>query len=318
MSDEVRDVLDTFRTIATIHPESLGAYVITMAQQTSDVLAVVLLQKELRVAQPLRVVPLFETAADLERAPRVLERLLSIDVYRNRIDDRQEVMVGYSDSAKDVGRLTAGWELFKAQEAIVATCTRLGVRVTLFHGRGGSVGRGGGPTYLALQSQPPGSIQGELRVTEQGEMIQALFGLPDIALRTLEVYTSGTVESWLMPPAPPPAEWRTIMESLSRTRAACIASYVYEQPDFLEYFHTVDATGRARRSEHRQPSVAPEAHAAAASARCAPFRGSSPGRRHACCWRHGWGSRRRSSARFARGTATICSGCTGSGRTSAR
>jgi phosphoenolpyruvate carboxylase len=235
---DVRDVLDTFAALATIHRESLGAYVITMAQQTSDVLAVVLLQKEHHVHPPLRVVPLFETAADLERAPSVLDRLLAIDVYRSQIADRQEVMVGYSDSAKDVGRLTAGWELFKAQEAIVATCARRGVKVTLFHGRGGSVGRGGGPTYLALQSQPPGSIQGELRVTEQGEMIQALFGLPDLALRTLELYTSGTVEAWLVPPKRPPAEWRTIMETLSGDACRVYRHYVYEQPDFLEYFRT--------------------------------------------------------------------------------
>jgi phosphoenolpyruvate carboxylase len=233
---DVGDVLDTFRAMATIHRESLGAYVITMAQQTSDVLAVVLLQKEHHVRPATRVVPLFETAADLERAPRVLERLLTIDAYRARIDNRQEVMVGYSDSAKDVGRLTAGWELFKAQEAIGATCARLGVRVTLFHGRGGSVGRGGGPTYLALQSQPPGSIQGELRVTEQGEMIQALFGLPDLAVRTLEVYTSGTVESWLIPPAPPRPEWRATMDALSRDACRVYRHYVYEQPAFLDYF----------------------------------------------------------------------------------
>jgi phosphoenolpyruvate carboxylase len=240
---EVQDVLDTFRAIATIHPESLGAYIITMTQQTSDVLAVVLLQKELAIPQPLRVVPLFETAADLERAPQVLGRLLTIDTYRTRIADRQEVMVGYSDSAKDVGRLTAGWELFKAQEAIGATCARLGVRVTLFHGRGGSVGRGGGPTYLALQSQPPGSIQGELRVTEQGEMIQALFGLPDLALRTLEVYTSGTLDSWLTAPPAPPTAWRTTMDALSRDACRVYRRYVYEQPEFLEYFRTSTPQG---------------------------------------------------------------------------
>jgi phosphoenolpyruvate carboxylase len=240
---DVQDVLETFRAIATMHPESLGAYVITMAQQTSDVLAVVLLQKELGVPRPLRVVPLFETAADLERAPTVLARLLTIESYRQRIADRQEVMVGYSDSAKDVGRLTAGWELFKAQEAIGATCARLGVRVTLFHGRGGSVGRGGGPTYLALQSQPPGSIQGELRVTEQGEMIQALFGLPDLALRTLEVYTSGTLDSWLTAPPVPSAGWRTTMDALSDDACRVYRSYVYEQPDFLEYFRTSTPQG---------------------------------------------------------------------------
>jgi phosphoenolpyruvate carboxylase len=134
--------------------------------------------------------------------------------------------------------VSAGWELFKAQEAIGATSARLGVRVTLFHGRGGSVGRGGGPTYLALQSQPPGSIQGELRVTEQGEMIQALFGLPDIAVRTLEVYTSGTVESWLRPPEPARHEWRVMMEALSRDARRVYRQYVYEQPAFLEYFRT--------------------------------------------------------------------------------
>ena len=108
-------------------------------------------------------------------------------------------MVGYSDSAKDVGRLTAGWELYKAQERVVSACRRHGVEVTLFHGRGGSVGRGGGPTYVAIQSQPSGSVDGTLRVTEQGEMIQALFGLPEIAVRTMEVYTSATLDAWLVP-----------------------------------------------------------------------------------------------------------------------
>ena len=124
-------------------------------------------------------------------------------------------MLGYSDSAKDVGRLTAGWELYKAQEAIVAACGRHDVRVTLFHGRGGSVGRGGGPTHLALKSQPPGSIDGTLRVTEQGEMLQALFGFSDIAVRTMEVYTTGTLEAWLVPVGDPLREWRECMDRLS-------------------------------------------------------------------------------------------------------
>jgi phosphoenolpyruvate carboxylase len=207
-----------------------------MAQQASDVLAVVLLQKEARIARPLKVVPLFETAADLQRASAVLDRLLSLDEYRSRIGGRQQVMVGYSDSAKDVGRLAAGWELYKAQESIVETCQRHDVRVTLFHGRGGSVGRGGGPTFLALKSQPPGSIDGELRVTEQGEMIQALFGLPDIAQRTMEVYTSGTLESWLKPPAPPREEWRALMEQLAADATRVYRRYAYDDPAFLDYF----------------------------------------------------------------------------------
>ena len=234
--DLVGDVLDTFRQIARIHPESLGAYVVTMTHQASDILAVHLLQQEAGVAPALRVVPLFETAADLQRAPLVLDRLLAIDAYRQRIGGRQEVMVGYSDSSKDVGRLSAAWELYTAQESIVAACRRHGIDVTLFHGRGGSVGRGGGPTYVAIQSQPAGSIDGTLRVTEQGEMIQALFGLPEIAMRTMEVYTSGTLDSWLMPGPPPRAEWRACMERLSADAGAAYRRYAHGRTDFIDYF----------------------------------------------------------------------------------
>src|SRR5688572_1548268 len=232
----VQDVLDTFRAIAAIHPESLGAYVITMTRQASDVLAVHLLQQAARVPRPLRVVPLFETAADLERAPAVLDRLLGIERYRHRVAGRQEVMVGYSDSTKDVGRLTAAWELYRAQEAIVSTCKRHGIAVTLFHGRGGTVGRGGGPTYVAIKAQPSGSVDGTLRVTEQGEMIQALFGLPDIAVRTMEVYTSATLDSWLVAGEQPSADWRACMERLGEDAAAVYRGYVRQRPEFLEYF----------------------------------------------------------------------------------
>ena len=235
-SPEVRDVLDTFAAVARIHPDSLGAYVVTMTHAASDVLAVQLLQKEACIARPLRVVPLFETAADLRGAGEVLDRLLAIEGYRRRLQGRQEVMVGYSDSTKDAGRLTAGWELFKAQETIVATCRRHGIDVTLFHGRGGSVGRGGGPTYVAIQSQPSGSVDGTLRVTEQGEMIQALFGLPDIAVRTMEVYTSGTLESWLLPGPGPRDEWRACLERLSADAARVYRGYVHDHPAFIDYF----------------------------------------------------------------------------------
>jgi phosphoenolpyruvate carboxylase len=205
---EVRDVLETFSMIGRLPRGSLNAYVITMTRAASDVLAVELLQKEAGVAAPLPTVPLFETARDLQDAAQILDVLFELPWYRSRIAGRQEVMLGYSDSAKDVGRLTAGWELYKAQEAIVAAGVRHDVRVTLFHGRGGSVGRGGGPTHLALQSQPPGSLDGTLRVTEQGEMLQALFGFPDIAIRTMEVFTTGTLEAWLLPVSAPLAEWR--------------------------------------------------------------------------------------------------------------
>jgi phosphoenolpyruvate carboxylase len=236
--DKVADVLDTFRTIARIPHESLGAYVVTMTRQASDILAVQLLQQAAAVESPLRVVPLFETADDLRRAPDVLARVLAIDAYKASTGNRQEVMVGYSDSSKDVGRLSAAWELYKAQEAIVEACRRSGVDVTLFHGRGGSVGRGGGPTYLALRSQPSGSIDGTIRVTEQGEMIQALFGLPGIATRTMEVYTSGTLDAWLTPAPAPPDEWRACMDRLSADGARAYRSYVHENASFVDYFRT--------------------------------------------------------------------------------
>ena len=232
----VRDVLDTFHAIAAIHPESLGAYVVTMTRQASDVLVVYLLQKEASVRQPLRVVPLFETAADLERSAAVLDRLFSLETYRRRVGGRQEVMVGYSDSTKDSGRLTAAWNLYRAQEAIVATCGKHGVAVTLFHGRGGTVGRGGGPTYVAIKAQPPGSVDGTLRVTEQGEMIQTLLGLPDIATRTMEVYASATLDSWLLAEQPPRSEWRACMQRLGEDAGAAYRAYVRDRPEFIDYF----------------------------------------------------------------------------------
>ncbi|MDQ3486210.1 MAG: phosphoenolpyruvate carboxylase [Acidobacteriota bacterium] len=246
-ADEIQDVLDTFRLIAATPAGSLGAYVITMTSQASDILAVEYLQRAAGVSQPLRVVPLFETSTDLEHASAVLGRLLALEWYRARIDGRQEVMIGYSDSAKDAGRLAAGWALHKAQEEVVDTCRTHGVAVTLFHGRGGSVGRGGGPTHLALMSQPPGSVDGTLRVTEQGEMIQALFGLPDIAQRTLEVYTTGTLEAWLTPAPPPPDAWRTRMDTLAATAKDAYRATVYDDPRFLDYFHA--ATPEAELAE---------------------------------------------------------------------
>ena len=234
---EVRDVLDTVRMIAAAPAGSLGAYVITMTQSASDVLAVELLQKALGVPAPLRVVPLFETARDLQHAGQVLDTLLAEPWYRARTGGRQEVMIGYSDSAKDVGRVAAGWELFKAQERVVAACARHGVQVTLFHGRGGSVGRGGGPTHLALHSQPPGSVDGTLRVTEQGEMLQALFGFPDIAVRTMEVYTTGTLDAWLTPARGASDAWRACMDRLAADAREGYRQLVYDNPRFIDYFH---------------------------------------------------------------------------------
>jgi phosphoenolpyruvate carboxylase len=232
----VRDVLDTFLVAAAIKPESLGAYVISMASQPSDVLAVQLLQMGAGLRPPLRVVPLFETVDALRGAGACIERLCAVPGYRARTEHRQEVMIGYSDSAKDGGRLAAAWELYRAQEQVVAACRGAGMHLTLFHGRGGTVGRGGGPIHLAIRSQPPGSIDGSLRVTEQGEMIDAKFGLPDIALRTLEVYTTATLTASLVATAPPSKPWRDLMQRLADTSRAAYRRAVYETPAFLEYF----------------------------------------------------------------------------------
>ena len=233
-SPALRDVFETFTVLSEIPAESLGAYVVSMAQAPSDVLAVEYLQS--LFGSRLRVVPLFEQVDDLERAARTVEALLRIPAYRARIADRQEVMVGYSDSAKDGGRLSANWALYRAQESLVTVARDAGVELTLFHGRGGSISRGGGPTFLAIRSQPPGSIQARLRVTEQGEMIQAQFGLPEIASRTLEVYTTATLDATLATPADVPRLWRETMDHLAKTARRIYREVVYEHPRFVEYF----------------------------------------------------------------------------------
>ncbi|KAL3338501.1 hypothetical protein AABB24_027565 [Solanum stoloniferum] len=256
---DVKEVLDTFKVAAELGSDSLGAYVISMASNASDVLAVELLQKDARLAvagelgRPcpggtLRVVPLFETVKDLREAGSVIRRLLSIDWYRDHViknhNGHQEVMVGYSDSGKDAGRFTAAWELYKAQEDVVAACNEYGIKITLFHGRGGSIGRGGGPTYLAIQSQPPGSVMGSLRSTEQGEMVQAKFGLPQMAVRQLEIYTTAVLLATLRPPQPPREQkWRNLMDDISNLSCRSYRSTVYENPEFLTYFH--EATPQA-------------------------------------------------------------------------
>ncbi|KAG2596163.1 hypothetical protein PVAP13_5KG144500 [Panicum virgatum] len=256
---DVKEVLDTFKVAAELGSDSLGAYVISMASNASDVLAVELLQKDARLTvsgdlgRPcpggtLRVVPLFETVKDLQEAGAAIRKLLSIDWYREHIirnhNGHQEVMVGYSDSGKDAGRFTAAWELYKAQEDVVAACNEFGIKVTLFHGRGGSIGRGGGPTYLAIQSQPPGSVMGTLRSTEQGEMVQAKFGLPQTAVRQLEIYTTAVLLATLRPPQPPrDPSWRNLMDDISRVSCAHYRRTVYEDPEFITYFQ--EATPQA-------------------------------------------------------------------------
>lgn len=238
-SEEVAEVIATCRVVAQQPPGAIGQYIISMAAQPSDVLAVLLLLREAGMEQPPPVVPLFETLDDLERAPAVIDALLALDGYRQRAGGSQHVMIGYSDSAKDAGQLAAAWAQYRAQEALVAVARRHAVSLTLFHGRGGAVGRGGGPAHSAILSQPPGSVAGSLRVTEQGEMIRFKFGLPDLAEQSMALYTGATLEATLLPPPAPTQAWRDAMDRLAARALEGYRSVVRDDPEFVSFFRAV-------------------------------------------------------------------------------
>ncbi|KAL2936017.1 Phosphoenolpyruvate carboxylase 2 [Bienertia sinuspersici] len=235
-TEEIAAVLDTFHVISELPSDGFGAYIISMATAPSDVLAVELLQRECHIQSPLRVVPLFEKLADLENAPASITRLFSIDWYRNRINGKQEVMIGYSDSGKDAGRLSAAWQLYKAQEELIKIAKEFGVKLTMFHGRGGTVGRGGGPTHLAILSQPPDTIHGSLRVTVQGEVIEQSFGEEHLCFRTLQRYVAATLEHGMHPPMSPKPEWRALLDEMAVVATEEYRSVVRKEPRFVEYF----------------------------------------------------------------------------------
>ncbi|WP_423188032.1 phosphoenolpyruvate carboxylase [Alishewanella sp. d11] len=235
-SAEVQEVLDTCDIVARHGSEALSTYVISMAGKPSDVLAVQLLLKEAGISFAMPVAPLFETLSDLQNAPDCMRQLLSIDWYRGYINGRQEVMIGYSDSAKDAGVLAAAWAQYSAQEALVQLSNEYGVKLTLFHGRGGTIGRGGGPAHAAILSQPPGSLAGGLRVTEQGEMIRFKFGLPELAVRSLALYASAVLEGMLLPPPVPKASWRELMSQLAADSCEAYRAVVRHNKDFVPYF----------------------------------------------------------------------------------
>ncbi|WP_060481792.1 phosphoenolpyruvate carboxylase [Pseudomonas sp. NBRC 111119] len=234
--DDTAEVLATCREIAAAPGASLGSYVISMAGAASDVLAVQLLLKEAGLTRPMRVVPLFETLADLDNAGPVMQRLLGLPSYRDSLHGPQEVMIGYSDSAKDAGTTAAAWAQYRAQESLVRICAEHEVELLLFHGRGGTVGRGGGPAHAAILSQPPGSVAGRFRTTEQGEMIRFKFGLPGIAEQNLNLYLAAVLEATLLPPPPPQPAWREVMDQLAADGVKAYRAVVRETPDFVEYF----------------------------------------------------------------------------------
>ncbi|WP_445495516.1 phosphoenolpyruvate carboxylase [Photorhabdus sp. SF281] len=235
-SAETQEVFETCKVIAESPQDAIAAYVISMAKVPSDVLAVHLLLKEASCPFTLPVAPLFETLDDLNNAENVIQQLMNIHWYRSLIQDKQMVMIGYSDSAKDAGVMAAGWAQYRAQDALIKACEKEGVMLTLFHGRGGTIGRGGAPAHAALLSQPPGSLKGGLRVTEQGEMIRFKFGLPQVTISSLALYASAILEANLLPPPEPKPEWHQIMDTLSDVSCKMYRNYVREQPDFVPYF----------------------------------------------------------------------------------
>jgi phosphoenolpyruvate carboxylase len=235
-SAEVQEVLDTCAVVASQPPQALGAYVISMARQASDVLAVHLLLKEAGCSHSLPVAPLFETLDDLSRAREVVAALLQDSWYRGHIEGRLMVMIGYSDSAKDAGVLAAAWAQYRAQEELLQTCGDFDTRLTLFHGRGGTIGRGGAPAGEALLSQPPGSLKNGLRVTEQGEMIRAKLGWSSMAVKTLALYTGAICRANLMTPPAPREQWRELMSALAADSCDAYRAVVREEADFVPYF----------------------------------------------------------------------------------
>ncbi|KLN66903.1 phosphoenolpyruvate carboxylase [Vibrio sp. VPAP30] len=235
-SEAVKEVLDTCKIVAAQPREAFGAYVISMARTASDVLAVHLLLQESGCPYRMDVCPLFETLDDLNNAESVIKQLMGIDLYRGFIQNHQMVMIGYSDSAKDAGVMSAGWAQYHAMESLVKVAEEEGVELTLFHGRGGTIGRGGAPAHAALLSQPPKSLKGGLRVTEQGEMIRFKLGLPEVAVNSFSLYASAILEANLLPPPEPKQEWRDLMNVLSEVSCEAYRNVVRGEADFVPYF----------------------------------------------------------------------------------
>ena len=250
-SEETAGELAIFRAARQAHArygrDAVPNCIISQTNGVSDLLEVALLAKESGLLRPaeqaldLNIIPLFETIADLRNSSEVMERLLGVPEYAALLPSRgmaQEVMLGYSDSNKDGGFLTSGWELYKSEIGLVEVFRRHGLRLRLFHGRGGSVGRGGGPSYQAILAQPGGAVQGQLRLTEQGEVIGAKYANPEVGRRNLEVLAAATLEATALAPrdAAPKPEYLAAMDELSEQAFRAYRGLVYETEGFERYF----------------------------------------------------------------------------------
>jgi phosphoenolpyruvate carboxylase len=247
--DEAEKTLEVFRAagdcLKTYGDRAIGPYIISMAQGADDVLSVLLLARWAGLADergivPLDIAPLLETVDDLERGPAIVAELLDDRVYRTHLETRarrQVVMIGYSDSNKDSGIAAARWALHQAEEQLVAVAECRQLDLTLFHGRGGTISRGGGRTHTAALAAPRGAVGGRLRVTEQGEIINAKYGLRGIAIRTLEQAASSVAEATLKSGGePPPQQWRAIMDGLASESQRAYRALVHEDEGFYPYF----------------------------------------------------------------------------------
>jgi phosphoenolpyruvate carboxylase len=259
-SEKTNEAIETFRMLRRLQQEFgleiCQTYIISMSNYASDLLEVLLLAKEAGLFDPLtgvgtvNVVPLFETVEDLQRAPTVMRELFELPLYRKLLEQGcgspeprvavqplQEVMLGYSDSNKDSGFLSSNWEIHKAQQALQAIAEQYGVALRIFHGRGGSVGRGGGPAYAAILAQPGRSIDGRIKITEQGEVLASKYNLPELALYNLETVTTAVLQASLLRSGFDDIQpWHEIMEELAARSRSHYRNLIYEQPDFLDFF----------------------------------------------------------------------------------
>src|SRR5215216_5853193 len=261
LSEETRKVLETFWRIRRAKEEHSGTpvetFILSMARNASDILCVQLLARRVGLlevderggctANHLRVTPVFETVEDLRRAPEVLGHLLEDPFYRSSLresDDLQEIMLGYSDSGKDAGYVTSNWTLYKAQGLLTSVAHKYGVVLRLFHGRGGSAGRGGGPSYQAIMAQPPHTLQSRIRITEQGEVISFKYSMRGLARRNLDTVLAAVLEASAdRSPDEPDPRWVEVMEGLSAKAREAYLGLVYEDEDFLAFFSEASPIG---------------------------------------------------------------------------
>jgi phosphoenolpyruvate carboxylase len=259
-SDGTRETVATFRMlremISGAHRGAIQTYIISGAEGAADMLEVLLLMKESSLTRAgggqarLRIVPLFEAGATLEAAPRTMAKVLEERVYRaalGAVGDEQEVMIGYSDSNKDVGYLASAWAAYRAQVEISDVLRERGVSWVFFHGRGGAVGRGGGPTNGAILALPPGTVEGRLKMTEQGEVLTAKYSVPEIAHRELELSASATLRTGAAREHERRDAFEKVVADMARDSARVYRSLVHEDPDFIGFFEAVTPVGEISR-----------------------------------------------------------------------